>query len=309
VTVIESFVPVMMDGVTHVIDTCQLNKKFGSVTALRSLDLQIKEGEIYGLLGPNGSGKTTTLRLLMGFLRPTSGSAQIAGLDCWHQSLAVRGHVGYLPGELRLYPSLSGHQIIRFFARLRRVDCLDRARQLANHLELDLNRRVAAMSTGMRQKLGLILVLAHPGDLLILDEPTSGLDPTVRLRFLQLLREAQAEGCTILFSSHVISEVEQVCHRAGLLCDGELVTEERLENFAGKRRIVVEFASQPPDGAEALPGVSEVNQAGAKVTLSLSGPMGPLLKWLEKSEVSDMQIEPDGLLSLYRQVHGKEQLA
>ena len=162
------------------------------------------------------------------------------------------------------------------------------------------------MSTGMRQKLGLILVLTHSGDLLILDEPTSGLDPTVRLRFLQLLRDAQTEGCTILFSSHVISEVEQVCHRAGLLRDGELVTEERLENFAGSRRVVIEFVGQPPDGAKALPGVSEVSQAGAKVTLSLSGPMGPLLKWLEKFDVSDMQIEPGGLLALYQQTHGKE---
>ena len=291
------------------IETRRLHKQYGHVAALRGLDLEIQAGEIYGLLGPNGSGKTTAMRLLMGFLRPTSGSARIVGLDCWRQSLAVRGHVGYLPGELRLYPNLSGHQTIRFFARLRRADCLDRARQLAGQLDLDLNRRVATMSTGMRQKLGLVLVLAHPTDLLILDEPTSGLDPTVRLQFLQLLRDAQARGRTVLFSSHVISEVEQVCHRVGLLRGGGLVAEERLKNLHGCRRVVIQFAGQAPTAADALPGVSEVTVAGSQVALTLRGPMGPVLKWLDGCDVCDLKIEPGGLLALYRRYHGKEQLA
>jgi beta-exotoxin I transport system ATP-binding protein len=296
-------------GVGRMIETCQLRKQYGLVAALRSLDLKIDPGEIYGLLGPNGSGKTTAMRLLMGFLRPTSGAARIAGLDCWRQSLAARAHVGYLPGELRLYPNLTGLQTIRFFARLRRADCLDRARQVAAELNLDLNTRVAAMSTGMRQKLGLVLVLAHPADLLILDEPTSGLDPTVRLRFLQLLRDAQAEGRTILFSSHVISEVEQVCHRVGLLRDGALVTEERLQSLHGCRRVVIQFADQIPDAADAPAAVSEVAVAGLQVSLTLRGPMGPVLKWLDGFEVRDLKIEPGGLLALYQRYHGKEQSA
>jgi ABC-2 type transport system ATP-binding protein len=291
----------------HVIETHRLSKHYGPVAALHGLDIKIPAGEIYGLLGPNGSGKTTVLRLLMGFLRATSGAARIAGFDCWRQSLAVRGQVGYLPGELRLYPNLSGHQTIRFFAQLRRADCLDRARQIASQFDLDLNKRVATMSTGMRQKLGLVLVLAPPADLLILDEPTSGLDPTARLQFLQLLRDAQAQGGTILLSSHVISEVEQVCHRVGLLRGGELVVEERLDGFHGCRRVVIQFAGQAPSAADALPGVSEVTVAGAEVALTLRGPMGPVLKWLDGFDVCDLRIEPGGLLALYRRYHGKEQ--
>ena len=306
------------------IRTRQLEKKYGHVAALCGLDLVIEPGEIYGLLGPNGSGKTTALRLLMGYLRPTSGSAQIAGLDCWRQSLAIRGHVGYLPGEMRLYPNLTGEQTVRFFTRLRQMVNLDRARQLAKQFDLPLTQRIEAMTTGTRQKLGLVLLLAHPTDLLILDEPTTGLDPTVRLRLLQLLRDAQAEGTTILFSSHVLNEVEQLCHRVGLLRDGELVAEERMDNLQEMRRVLIQFAnpitiaspsnfSSPdgptPSGVDTLPGVSEVVATDLHIELTLRGPMEPLLKWLRHFEVRDLRIESGGLLTLYRQVHGEERLS
>ena len=189
--------------------TDTLTKRYGSFTALDRCSLTVHAGEIFGLLGPNGAGKTTFLRLLLGYILPTSGTARVAGFDCRRESLAVRSCTAYLPGEARLFRRMSGHAVLDFFADLRKECRRDEAARVAERLDLDCRRQVARMSTGMRQKLALAVVLATDALLLILDEPTANLDPTARAEVLKLVLEARAAGRTVIFSSHVLSEVEE----------------------------------------------------------------------------------------------------
>ena len=199
------------------IDLQGLTKCYGSLTALDDLTLQVPAGQVFGLLGPNGSGKSTMLRLLLGFLRATAGTATIDGFDCYRQSLEVRRQVAYLPGDVRMFPGLRARSTIESLARLRGDANLDRAWRLARLLELDLSCRVKAMSTGMRQKLALVLALSSKAPLTILDEPTANLDPTMRERVMQLVKELGQTGGTVIFSSHVLTEIEEACDRVGIL--------------------------------------------------------------------------------------------
>ena len=208
-------------------------------TALDDFSFGVRAGEVVGLLGPNGAGKTTLLRLLMGYLRPTSGTAAIDGLDCYRQSFEVHRRVSYLPGEARLFRTMRGRDVIDFFTAVRRDGSRARAVALAgDRFGLDLSRPVSTMSTGMRQKLALAVTLAVDTPLVILDEPTSNLDPTVRADVAALVVEAKQAGRTVIFSSHVISEVEQVCDRAVILRQG------RAGAHAGDRRPAAQ-ASHP----------------------------------------------------------------
>ncbi len=231
---------------TAFIATDALTKRYGDVAALRHCTVTVQRGEVFGLLGPNGAGKTTLLRLLLGFLHPTSGWARIDGLDCYRQSLAVRQRVAYLPGEARLFRQMRGRDALRFFADIRRRGNYRTSLQLAKRLELDTSRRVSFMSTGMRQKLALAVTLAAETPLLILDEPTSNLDPTVRGIVLDLVREARARGQTVMFSSHVLSEVEQACDRVVILRSGELVHTQVMSELRRRHRIRARCAVRCP---------------------------------------------------------------
>ena len=203
--------------------TDSMTKRYGSFTALERCSLGVHDGEIFGLLGPNGAGKTTLLRLLLGYIVPTAGTARVAGFDCQRESLAVRARTAYLPGEARLFRRMSGHDVLDFFADLR-VECRrDKAARVAERLDLDCRRQVARMSTGMRQKLALAVVLATDARLVILDEPTANLDPTARGEVLKLVLEARDAGRTVIFSSHVLSEVEETCDRVVIVRRGSVV--------------------------------------------------------------------------------------
>src|SRR5674476_1127745 len=212
------------------IRTNGLTKYFGDLAAVDGIDLEVNTGEIFGFLGPNGAGKTTTIRLLLDQLRPTSGHGQVLGLDLRERSQQIRQQIGYLPGDLSLYPKLTGRATIDFFARLRGGVDMAYVDELAQRLDADLSRKVGEYSSGNRQKIGLIQAFMHKPALLILDEPNSGLDPLVQQTFQEMLREVRADGRTVFLSSHTLSEVERVQTRVRLVQDqqGGLV-HERLD--------------------------------------------------------------------------------
>jgi ABC-2 type transport system ATP-binding protein len=256
-------------------------------------------------LGPNGSGKTTALRLLLGFLQPTSGKASIAGHDCWHDSVAARRHVAYLPGELRLYENMTGRRLIRFLGALRGRPPDGAVARLSRTLDLDLDRPIAHLSSGMKRKVALLQVLVPHAPLLILDEPTNTLDPSMRDELLRQLRQARDQGQAVLFSSHVLTEVERVCDRVGILRAGRLVHLQDMAELREVRRVQATFAGPPADVPE-LPGLRRSIREDRRLTLEYAGPLPPLLDWLARQQVLDLHVEPLGLAAIYHRYHGNE---
>lgn len=288
---------------TKLISTTGLTKRFGSFSALKDVTLNIGRGEVFGLLGPNGAGKSTLIRTMMGFLKPTSGSATIDGLNCYTQRVAVHQGVTYLPGDARLYGLMRAKFLIKQFCGLRSNADVDRALAIAERLELNLERWVGLMSTGMRQKLALSVCLAVDCPLIILDEPTANLDPTVRGRVLGLVKEARDTGKTVIFSSHVLSEIEEVCDRVGILKHGELVYLKPLSDLRQQHRIQfkIEGALPPPPAElESLVTIRE-NHRGYLIETPTQVP--DVLKWLTQFPLEDVSIEPIGLQSVYDQFH------
>jgi ABC-2 type transport system ATP-binding protein len=282
-----------------------LSKHYGRVAALREFSFGVEQGEILGLLGPNGAGKTTLLRLLLGYLKPSAGRAAIDGLDCYRQPVEVHRRLSYLPGDARLFRQLDGRETLRLFTELRPGTSLARAIALAERLQLDLSRRVGQMSTGMRQKLALAVALAPDVPLVILDEPTANLDPTVRQGVVDLIGECRGQGKTVLFSSHVLSEVEEACDRVIVLRDGRLVDSVRVADVLRQHRIRAELrGTLAPAPDELAASLSIANGAGNEVTILTAGELQPLLGWLAQQPLARLQIEPVGLRTIYERHHG-----
>jgi ABC-2 type transport system ATP-binding protein len=296
------------------LQTEHLTKDYDRFRALDDFNLTLAPGEIFGLLGPNGSGKSTAIRLMLGFLRPTLGHARIAGHDSWTDSVAVRRHVAYLPGELRLYENMTGRQIVRFLSRLRGQKPKASVDVMARRLDIDLDRPLVQLSSGMKRKVALLQVLVPEAPLLILDEPTNTLDPTMRDELLGQLRKARDRGQAVLFSSHVLHEVEQVCDRVGILQRGKLVHLQTISDLRQASLVQARFINaswakdpkQPLDGVLDLPGLSLRGRDRDRLTLEYGGEMPPLLKWLALHEVADLRIEPAGLGPIYHRYHGVE---
>lgn len=287
-----------------IVATHQLTKRYASVIALDRCTLEVARGEVFGLLGPNGSGKTTLLRLLMGFLRPTSGQATIDGLDCHRQSVEVHRRVAYLPGDVRLFGNMRGSDVLRFFSRIRRGGDLRRELELAERLGLDISRPVGRMSTGMRQKLALAAVMAVDTPLVILDEPTANLDPSVRGVVLALVREARQAGRAVIFSSHVLDEVEDSCDRVGIMRAGKLAHLQAIADLRRQHRIRARLTAPLPAPPADLEAGLEVSTAESGVTIETPGELSPLLGWLATLPLADVRIEPIGLRAVYDRVHG-----
>jgi ABC-2 type transport system ATP-binding protein len=271
-----------------VIATSGLSKDYGSGRGLFGLDLEVEQGEVFGFLGPNGAGKSTTMRLLLDLIRPTSGSARVLGLDTVRESLEIRRRVGFLPGDLALYPKLTGRAMLDYLAQLRGGVDLRTRDALVERFGADIDRPVRQLSTGNRQKLGLVQAFMHDPELLILDEPIAGLDPLVQQSFHALLGEVSAQGRTVFLSSHTLSEVERVTHRLAILRQGRLVVVDSLENLrkVAVQRLEIEFA-KPVDLGEfrALPEVTEVNADGRTVTVGFEGPADAVVKAAAAHEV------------------------
>jgi beta-exotoxin I transport system ATP-binding protein len=286
--------------------TERLTKDYGRFRALDDLNLEVGPGEVFGLLGPNGSGKSTALRLLLGFLRPTAGRATIAGHDCWRDGVAARRHVAYLPGELRLYENMTGRQLVQFLARLRGQSVNGDLEALARRFDIDLGRPIAALSSGMKRKVALLQVLHARAPLVIMDEPTNTLDPNMRDELLQQVREAREQGQAVLFSSHVLSEVEQVCDRVAILRAGRLVHLQHMADLQ-EGRLIRARLDGPWNGDGRLPdGLSVRKREKDRLTLEYRGPLPPLLEWLARQPLADLRLEPLGLTSVYHRFHGAD---
>ena len=289
------------------VETHSLTKRYGQTTALDDCSLGAERGEVFGLLGPNGAGKTTLLRILLGFLRPTAGSAEIDTLNCYVDSVRVHQRVSYLPGEPRMFRRMRGRDVLKFFSRLRRDHGNGRAFQLAERLELDISRTVSQMSTGMRQKLALSIALAPTMPLVILDEPTANLDPTVRADVLRLIAEVRAEGRTVIFSSHVLSEVEQICDRVAILRHGQLVHTQVMSELRRQHRIRARLHGPLPAAPSDMNGALKIHQTDdGRLTIETPGELSPLLTWLAELPITEVNIEPIGLQSIYERCHSDD---
>jgi len=263
------------------IRTERLTKHYGDVKALVDLDLEVQRGEVFGFLGPNGAGKTTTIRSLLHFVFPTAGRASVLGLDVATHAVEVRSHVAYVPSEYSLYPKLTGAENLAYLANLRGGVDAAYVNELAERLEIDLTRKVGDLSTGNRQKVGLIQGFMSRADLVILDEPSTGLDPLMQQELQQLIREVREDGRTVFLSSHSLSEVERVADRVGILRHGQLVVVEPLQELKRKaiRRIDLEFEA-PVEAVdfEGIPGVRTAEARGNTVVVSFEGSVNALLR-------------------------------
>ncbi len=261
------------------IQLTSLVKHYGKFEALKGIDLEVRTGEVFGFLGPNGAGKSTTIRVLLDEIRATSGTATILGLDSRRDSVEVHRRIGYLPSDLALHPKMTGRQILRFLGKLRGGVSERRIQQLAQRFDADLTKRTGALSSGNRQKVGLIAAFMHDPELLIMDEPNAGLDPLVQHEFHQLVRETVEEGRTVFLSSHTLSEVQRVADRVGIIRHGEMVAVQDIADIRSVRKVSL-LLDRPANHADfaGIPGARDVVAAGARVDLSFDGALGSLLE-------------------------------
>jgi len=286
----------------NIVEVTGLTKKYGTFAALNGCNLSVPEGSIFGLLGPNGAGKTTLIRCVMGYLRPTAGTATADGLDCEHDSLRVRQRVSYLPAETKLFRMMRGRDCIDFFSAIHPRGNQKLALGIAERLELDIGRRVGFMSTGMRQKLAIACVMSCQCRLMILDEPTANLDPTVRAEVLKLVREANQRGTTVAFCSHVLSEIEEICGHAAILKRGQVVRNIDLSEV----RLVHRVQALVPESQSMVripDAVRIISHEADRIILEIDGPLDDHLRWLCDGGLQSIQIDSIGLRSIYDSVH------
>jgi len=276
-----------------------LTKYYGPIVGIEDVSLDVHQGEVFGFLGANGAGKTTTIRTLLDLVRPSRGRASILGFDCHRQGLDARARVGYLPGDLPIYPELTGAAFLKFLTKVggqavsaARLDLLLRRFDVS---QMDLRRKLRDQSQGMKRKLGVIQALMTGAPVIILDEPTLGLDPLMIDAFCETMQEIKREGrATVFLSSHVLAEVERVCDRIALIRRGRLVEVQDLDDLrrGAARRVIVEF-SRPVDGDRTVPaGVVMVAREPRRWVLEVRGPLGPMVSQLGELPVADLQVEP-----------------
>ena len=274
------------------IETMNLTKYYGKARGIINLSLTVGKGECFGFIGPNGAGKSTTIRTLLGLISPTSGSARILGKDIVKEKTDILRDTGYLPSEVMFYPGMRVRDILKFSADLRRKDCSEEARKLCERLQLDLAAKAEELSYGNRKKVAIVCALQSKPSLLILDEPTGGLDPLMQHEFFEIIRERNRDGATILFSSHILSEVQRNCTRAAVIREGQIVACDSVENLAktNARRITLDGAVD----LTGMDGIRDLKSGNGSASFLYSGDVNVLLRRLSEGHVEDLSItEPD----------------
>jgi len=275
-----------------------LTKYYGSVRGIDDLNLEVRQGEIFGFLGPNGAGKSTTISTILDFIRPTRGTATVLGLDSRQDSTTIHRQVGYLPGELAMYEKMTGRELLGYLAALRGVEATSDIALLAERFDLDLDRKIRTYSSGNKQKVGLVQAFMHRPQLLILDEPTNGLDPIVQQEFYALLREVSGEGRTVFLSSHILPEVERITDRAAIIRHGKLMVVAEIEQLKqqAQRQLEITFTSViEPNVFEELSTVKQARASsdGRTLAVSVAGSVDPVIKVAARYEVESV-VSHDG---------------
>lgn len=285
----------------NVVETENLTKRYGSYKAVDELGLRVPRGSIFGFLGPNGAGKTTTLRILVGLLRASGGSARVLGRDAWRDSTANCARIGYLPGDVRFPQHMTGAKFLDFCNAMRGGTSGAEVERLRERFDLVLNRRIRNYSRGMKQKLGVIQAMMHRPELLILDEPTTALDPLVQQTLYDELRAVVADGRTVLFSSHTLSEVESLCHRVAIIRKGQLIEDSTIEALQARALRHVEFRLKAGAKVEgpAPAGLGSLVWRDGSASATWQGEVGPLLEWLVRTGVADVTIGAPDLEDLF----------
>lgn len=288
------------------ISLSHLTKRYGSSRGVDDISLKVEKGEVFGFLGPNGAGKTTTIRMLMDFIRPSSGTAKVLGLDAQKEPTQIHRRVGFLAGDMEMDPRMTGRQYLEYISNLRGGVPWSKVQTLIDRLQCETERKIGKLSRGNKQKIALISALMDEPDVLILDEPTSGLDPIMQSEFNQIIREHRKKGKTAFISSHDLSEVEQICDRIGFIREGKLVSVQPLKALTRQafKKVTATFtAAVTAKEFDKVKGVSDVNINGKIVTMKLAGDVTPLVKALSKHKLKDLTIQDANLEDIFMSLY------
>jgi ABC-2 type transport system ATP-binding protein len=293
----------------NVIESNQLTKMYGKARGISNVSFTVKEGEIFGFIGPNGAGKSTTIRTLLALIYPTSGSATIFGKDCIKYAPEIKKEIGYLPSEVFYYDNMKVIDLLKYSASFYKKDCTKRIRELAEALNLDLSKKIDDLSLGNKKKVGIVQGLLHEPKLIILDEPTSGLDPLMQQKFFELLREENKKGATILFSSHILSEVQKLCDRVAIIKEGEIVKVETMsaltENSYKKFRL--EAVNQVTSDVFQLDGVTDIKVKEKTVSFIYKGNMNAIISKIAEIPLQNLWVEEPTLEEIFMHYYEKEE--
>lgn len=285
----------------NVIEIKNLTKYYGKQRGIEDVSFEVKEGEIFGFIGPNGAGKSTTIRTILSLIYPTSGSATIFNKDCIEFGHEVKEEIGYLPSEVFYYDGMKVIDILRYSASFYKKDCEKRMHELAKIMDLDLNKKVNDLSYGNKKKVGIVQGLLHEPKLLILDEPTSGLDPLMQQKFFDLILEENKKGTTVLFSSHILTEVQKLCDRVGIIKDGSMIRVDNIEALRGDnyKRFIVEFEEASSIPGFKVPDMNSVESKNNKLSFLYKGDINAVIEELHKVRVKNLIIEEPTLEEIF----------
>ena len=290
------------------LETVKMSKKFGKFTALDGIDLKVNEGEVFGYIGPNGAGKTTTIRVLLGILQATDGSAKVFGLDAWKDAVEIHRRIAYVPGDVNLWPNLTGGEVIDLFVSLRGKHDKERREKLLKMFDLDPSKKCRTYSKGNRQKVALVAAFASDADMFILDEPTSGLDPLMEQVFQECVLEQKSKGKGIFLSSHILSEVERLCDRVGIIREGKLVETGTLNELRHLTRVTMTVETEKPiDALDGLPGVHGVREQQGGLSFQVdSEEVGGVVAHISKYGVKKLESMPPTLEDMFMRHYNNE---
>lgn len=292
----------------NVIETQQLTKYYGKARGIIDVNLEINEGEVFGFIGPNGAGKSTAIRTLLGFIYPTSGTAKIFGRDCIKETAEIKREIGYLPGEVNYYDDMKVKELLSYSGKFYKKDCRHRINELVEIFEVNVDKNIDALSLGNKKKVGIIQALLHSPKLLILDEPTSGLDPLMQNRFFDVLHEENKKGTTIFFSSHVLGEVQRLCHKVAIIKEGRILKIEDIEKLRRRtfKKVRVEFAENVQEAVLEIPGMKDLVVSENLYNFLFKGNVDSLVKVLSAYQINNLWLEEPSLEDIFLHYYEKE---